>query len=57
VKTSIKLLFSAISVAFAIPGVLAIISKAHTGYSRFVGIRTLFDDEAVWFGQTSLLLA
>jgi hypothetical protein len=56
-KLSPKLLFTTIALAFALVGIAAILSEQHTGYTRFQGIRTVFGEEAIWKGQTCLLLA
>lgn len=52
-----KLLFTGIGATLAVIGVLAILTKTHTGYVRFLGIRTVLGDDAVWFGKVCLLLA
>ncbi|MDO9250762.1 hypothetical protein [Hydrogenophaga sp.] len=56
-KPAAKWLFTAISVTFAALGVLAIVTEVHTGATRRQGIVTVFGDDAVWIGQTCLLLA
>ncbi len=53
----VKLLFTAISVVLAAVGVAAIVTGVHTASTRFHGVVTLFGDDAVWAGQTGLLLA
>ena len=52
-----RLLFTLIAAAFAFVGVVAIVLETHTGYARGIGIRTIVGSDAVWFGQTCLLLA
>ena len=52
-----KLLFSGMAAVLAGLGVLAIVTEVHTGSTRRHGIVTLFGDDAVWLGQTLLLLA
>ena len=54
---SMKLVFAGISATLAAIGLLAIMTKTHTGYVRFQGILTVIGDDAVWMGQTCLLLA
>ena len=56
-KPSAKWLFTAIGLALAASGTLAIVTGVHTSSPRFQGIVTVFGDEAVWVGQTGLLLA
>lgn len=56
-KTRVKLLFTSISIVLILIGLLAIVTKTHVGYSRFEGFSTVIDDEAIWFGETCLLLA
>ena len=56
-KPSAKWLFTGIGLALAASGTLAILTKVHTSSTRFQGIVTVFGDEAVWVGQTGLLLA
>lgn len=56
-RTSHKLLFTSISVVLAMAGVSAIVTKSHTTSSRFHGIVTALGEDAVWSGQTFLLLA
>jgi hypothetical protein len=56
-KTSAKLLFTAISVVLAALGALAIVTEVHTSSTRFHGVVTVVGDGAVWAGQTALLLA
>jgi hypothetical protein len=56
-KTSAKWLFTAISAALAVAGTLAIVTEVHTSSSRYHGVVTVFGDDAVWAGQTALLLA
>lgn len=56
-KTGVKLLFASISAVLIFIGVLAIATQTHTGYSRYEGLRTIMGDDAIWFGQTCLLLA
>lgn len=53
----VKLLFSGIAVALAAVGLPAIVTRSHTGYARYEGIRTLQGPDAVWFGETCLILA
>lgn len=36
---------------------MAIVDEVHIGYTRFHGLRTVFGEDAVWFGRTCLLLA
>jgi len=57
VNTLHKLLFTGIGATLAAVGVSAILTKTHTGYVRFLGIRTASGDDAVWFGKACLLLA
>ncbi|MBV1732529.1 MAG: hypothetical protein KUA38_09820, partial [Hydrogenophaga sp.] len=56
-KPAAKWLFTAIGVTFAALGVLAIVTEVHTGSTRRQGVVTVFGDDAVWIGQTCLLLA
>ena len=56
-KLLAKLLFSGMAAVLLAIGALAIATETHTGYARFQGVRTLLGDDAVWFGQTCLLLA
>lgn len=56
-KTRHKLLFTLISVVLAGAGLVAIATETHTGYSRYQGMRTITGEEAIWFGQTCLVLA
>ncbi len=56
-KTSVKWLFTAIAVVMATVGTLAIVTEVHTASTRFHGIVTVFGEDAVWAGQTGLLLA
>ena len=55
--TSMKLVFTGISATLTAIGLLAIMTKTHTGYVRFQGILTVIGDDAAWVGQTCLLLA
>ena len=52
-----RLLFTAIALVLAALGVAAIVTETHTGSSRYTGLTTLVGDDAVWLGQTCLLLA
>jgi hypothetical protein len=52
-----KILFTCIGGIMAVVGVAAISFETHTGYARGIGIRTLIGSDAVWFGQTCLVLA
>ncbi len=56
-KPSAKWLFTAIAVALVVAGTLAIVTEVHTSSSRYHGVVTVFGDDAVWAGQTALLLA
>jgi hypothetical protein len=56
-KTSAKWLFTAISVVMATVGTLAIVTEVHTASTRLHGIVTVLGEDAVWAGQTGLLLA
>ncbi|WP_302174891.1 hypothetical protein [uncultured Hydrogenophaga sp.] len=56
-KLGHRLLFTAIALVLVALGVMAIVTETHTGSSRYSGVRTLIGDDAVWFGQTCLLLA
>ena len=51
-----KALFSAISGAFLFAGTMAIVLQTRTAYSRFEGQRTVNGAEAVWAGQTLILV-
>jgi len=57
VNRPVKLLFAGMAAVLAGLGVLAIVTEVHTGSTRRHGIVTLFGDNAVWLGQTLLLLA
>lgn len=52
-----KAIFLAISAVLCASGTLAIVTKQHTGSSRYTGITTSTGADAVWFGQTCFLLA
>ncbi|BDT73524.1 hypothetical protein os4_30750 [Comamonadaceae bacterium OS-4] len=52
-----KWLFTAISLVLVFVGLLAIVTKTHTGSSKYTGIWTMVGDDAIWFGKTCLLLA
>ena len=54
---SLKLLFTAIAAVLAAAGVATIVTEVHTASTRFQGVVTLFGDDAIWAGQTALLLA
>jgi len=56
-KTSVKWLFTAIAAVLAAVGAAAIVTEVHTSSTRFQGVVTVFGDDAVWVGQTVLLLA
>lgn len=56
-KTSVKWLFTAISAVLAAVGVAAIVTEVHTASTRLHGVITVFGDDAIWAGQTALLLA
>lgn len=56
-KMSAKWLFTVIAAVFVALGAAAIVTEVHTTSSRLRGIVTVFGDDAVWAGQTALLLA
>ena len=56
-KASVKWLFTAISAVLAAVGLAAIVSQVHTASTRVQGVVTVFGGDAVWAGQTALLLA
>jgi hypothetical protein len=56
-KTSAKLLFTAIALVLAAAGTLAIVTEVHTSSTRYQGVVTVFGTDAVWVGQTVVLLA
>ena len=53
----VKLLFTAIAAVLAGVGVAAIVAEVHSGSTRHRGIVTLYGGDAVWMGQTILLIA
>jgi hypothetical protein len=53
----VKLLFTAIAAVLAGVGTAAIVNEVHSASTRFQGVVTVFGDDAVWAGQTALLLA
>ena len=55
--STLKLVFTGIAATLATLGLWAILTKTHTGYVRFQGVRTVLGDDAVWVGKTCLLLA
>lgn len=52
-----KLLLSVIGALFAATGTVAIVTEVHTASTRRSGIVTLLGDDAVFVGQTCLVLA
>ena len=55
-KTTAKLLFSSIAAAFVLAGTLIILNRTYTASTRRAGIVTTEGDQAVWLGQTFILL-
>ena len=53
----VKLLFTVIAAVLAGVGTAAIVNEVHSASTRFQGVVTVFGDDAVWAGQTALLLA
>ena len=56
-KSSAKWLFTAIAAVLAAVGAAAIVTELHSGSTRHRGIVTFYGSDAVWMGQTILLIA
>ncbi len=57
VNSRTKLVFTALSAVIFCVGLVAIVTETHTATSRFEGYRTVVGADAVWVGQTAVLLA
>ncbi|MDP2263509.1 MAG: hypothetical protein Q8K24_10175 [Hydrogenophaga sp.] len=53
----VKWLFTAISAVMALASAAVIVTEVRTASTRYEGIVTVVGDDAVWVGQTGLLLA
>lgn len=52
-----KVLFAAIAATLVFVGALAILGDTHTGFVRGQGQKTATGSDALWIGQTVLILA